>query len=92
MKIGILGVGLIGKTLTQRLSDAGHQVKVANSRGPDTVEVDALSSGARAVSAGDAVVDVDVVILSISLNRIPGVAPLFTDVPAETTVIDTSNY
>ncbi len=36
--------------------------------------------------------DVDVVILSIPLNRIPGVAPLFTDVPAETVVIDTSNY
>ena len=92
MKIGIVGVGYIGKTLTQKLSAAGHDVKVANSRGPDTIEVDALSSGARAVSAGDAVVDVDVVILSIPLNRIPEVASLFTDVSAETTVIDTSNY
>ena len=92
MKIGILGVGYIGKTLAQKLSAAGHDVKVANSRGPETIEVEALSSGARAVSAADAVVDVDVVILSIPLNRIPEVAPLFTDVPAETVVIDTSNY
>ncbi|WP_029117259.1 NADPH-dependent F420 reductase [Mycobacterium sp. URHB0044] len=92
MKIGILGVGLIGKTLTQRLSAAGHDVKVANSRGPDTIAVDTLSSGGRAVTAADAVVGVDVVILSIPLNRIPEVAPLFTDVPAETVVIDTSNY
>jgi 8-hydroxy-5-deazaflavin:NADPH oxidoreductase len=92
MKIGILGVGYIGKTLTQKLSASGHDVKVANSRGPETIEVDALSSGGRAVSAGDAVVDVEVVILSIPLNRIPEVAPLFTDVPAETTVVDTSNY
>ena len=34
MKIGILGVGHIGKTLAQRFSAAGHDVKVANSRGP----------------------------------------------------------
>jgi predicted dinucleotide-binding enzyme len=92
MKIGILGVGLIGTTLTQRLSAAGHDVKVANSRGPETIEADTLSEGGRAVSAADAVVDVDVIILSIPLNRIPGVAPLFTDVPAQTVVIDTSNY
>ncbi|MGX1274719.1 NAD(P)-binding domain-containing protein [Streptomyces phaeoluteigriseus] len=32
MKIGILGVGHIGKTLTQRLAAARHQVKVANAR------------------------------------------------------------
>lgn len=92
MKIGIVGVGLIGKTLTQRLSAAGHDVKVANSRGPETIDVEVLSSGGRAVEAAEAVVDVDVVILSIPLNRIPEVAPLFTDVPAETVVIDTSNY
>lgn len=92
MKIGIVGVGLIGKTLTRRLSEAGHDLKVANSRGPETIEADTLSSGGRAVEVADALVDVDVVILSIPLNRIPEVAPLFTDVPAETVVIDTSNY
>ena len=92
MKIGILGVGLIGSTLTQRLSIAGHEVKVANSRGPETIPTDTLAAGGLAVSAADAVVDVDAIILSIPLNRIPGVAPLFTGVPAQTVVIDTSNY
>lgn len=92
MKIGILGTGHIGKTLVRTLSAAGHDVKVANSRGPDTIEPDVLSSGARAVTAAEAVVDVDVVILSIPLNRLPGVAPLIASVPAETVVIDTSNY
>lgn len=38
MKIGILGTGNIGKTLTRRLSAAGHEVKAANSRGPETIE------------------------------------------------------
>ncbi len=92
MKIGIIGAGHIGKTLVQRLSAAGHDVRVANSRGPDTIEPDVLAFGGRAVTAAEAVADVDVVILSIPLNRIPEVAPLVASVPSETVVIDTSNY
>ncbi len=92
MKIGIVGVGHIGKTLTQRLSAAGHDVKVANSRGPHTIGSDVLSSGGRAVPAAEAVVDVDVVILSVPMNRLPQIAPLIAGVPTETVIIDTSNY
>ncbi|MDT0331967.1 NAD(P)-binding domain-containing protein [Nocardiopsis sp. DSM 44743] len=44
-----MGVGHIGKTLAQRLSAAGHDVKVANSRGPHTIEADVPASGGRAV-------------------------------------------
>ena len=92
MKIGILGTGHIGKTLVQRLSAAGHDVKVANSRGPATIGADVLSSGGRAVTVEDAIVDVDVVILSIPFNKLPAVAPLLAAVPEQTVVIDTSNY
>jgi 8-hydroxy-5-deazaflavin:NADPH oxidoreductase len=92
MKIGILGTGHIGKTLVRKLSAAGHDMRVANSRGPDTIEPDVLAFGGRAVTAAEAVADVDVVILSIPLNRIPEVAPLIASVPSETVVIDTSNY
>jgi predicted dinucleotide-binding enzyme len=92
MKIGIIGVGHIGKTLSQRLAAAGHDVKVANSRGPESIEADALRTGARAVTASDAVKDVDVVILSTPLNRIPDIAPLVKEASPGTVVIDTSNY
>ncbi|MFD3842239.1 NADPH-dependent F420 reductase [Streptomyces sp. NPDC058642] len=92
MRIGILGTGNIGKTLTRRLSAAGHEVKAANSRGPETIEADVLASGGRAVTTAEAVVDVDAVILSIPFDRIPQVAPLIAEVPADTVVIDTSNY
>ena len=34
MKIGIIGAGQIGGTLTRRLTALGHEVFVANSRGP----------------------------------------------------------
>lgn len=92
MKIGIFGVGYIGKTLVQKLSAAGHDVKVANSRGPETINPEVLASGGRAVTADQATKDVDVLILSIPLNRLPDVAPLIATLPAETVVIDTSNY
>lgn len=92
MKIGILGTGNIGKTLAQKLSAAGHDVKVANSRGPETIDADTLSTGAKAVTAAEAVVGVDAVILSVPLDRIPGLAPLVATADADTVIIDTSNY
>lgn len=92
MKIGILGVGHIGKTLAQRLAQAGHDVKVANSRGPETIDRDVLAFGARAVRTEEALVDVDAVILSIPLKRIADVAPWVAELPDDTVVIDTSNY
>jgi predicted dinucleotide-binding enzyme len=92
MKIGIMGVGHIGKTLALQLAKAGHGVSVANSKAPENINPEVLATGARAVTAQQAVQDKDVIILSIPLNRIPEVAPLFAGVPKETTVIDTSNY
>jgi predicted dinucleotide-binding enzyme len=92
MKIGILGTGNIGKTLVLKLSAAGHDVKVANSRGPETIGADILANGASAVTAADAIADVDVVILSTQLGAIPKIAPLFAGIRPDTVVIDTSNY
>jgi len=92
MKIGILGTGHIGKTLVIRLSEAGHEVNVANSRGPETIDSQLLSAGARAVTTEEALSDVEVVILSIPLNRIADIAPLVARLPDDTVVIDTSNY
>lgn len=83
-EIGILGTGNIGKTLVTTLSQAGHDVRVANSRGPETISAEILSSGARAVTTEEALSDVEVVILSIPLNRIPDVAPLIGRLPERT--------
>ncbi|GAA2124053.1 NAD(P)-binding domain-containing protein [Kocuria atrinae] len=92
MKIGLIGVGSIGSTLAKRLPTKGHDVKVANSRGPETLDKDLLSTGAQAVTAEEAAADVDALILSIPLNAMPNLAPLIQALPAETAVIDTSNY
>ncbi|MUU69861.1 NADPH-dependent F420 reductase [Pseudarthrobacter sp. GA104] len=92
MKIGILGAGSIGATLARKLSGAGHDVKVANSRGPETISSDIVASGARPVEASSAVTDVDVLITSMPLSRMPEVRTLITDLPANAVIIDTSNY
>jgi 8-hydroxy-5-deazaflavin:NADPH oxidoreductase len=37
LRIGVIGAGNIGGTLTRRLAAPGHEVAVANSRGPETL-------------------------------------------------------
>jgi predicted dinucleotide-binding enzyme len=92
LKIGILGAGTIGGTLTKKLAAAGHDVKVANSRGPETIDADLLSTGARAVSSNDAVRDVHVLILSVAPPAVARIHSLVATLPDETVVMDTSNY
>ncbi len=90
MKIGIIGAGNIGATLARKFVAAGHTVKLAGSKGSEAVRDKAAEVGAVPVSAKDAVKDVAVIILSIPFAKIPDVAGVF--VPADTVVIDTSNY
>ncbi|CAI3794163.1 NADPH-dependent F420 reductase [Pseudarthrobacter sp. MM222] len=92
MKIGILGAGSIGATMARKLSGAGHEVKVANSRGPETIAPEIVASGARAVEATDVIADIDTLIISVPLSRIPALKDLIADVPENVVVIDTSNY
>ena len=54
MKIGIIGAGNIGGNLTRRFAAAGHDVSVANSRGPETLADLAAETGAKAVTVGEA--------------------------------------
>ncbi|HMJ07104.1 MAG TPA: NAD(P)-binding domain-containing protein [Chthoniobacterales bacterium] len=92
MKIGILGVGNIGKTIALRTAAAGHEAKVANSGDPKTVAADVLATGARAEWTKDVMKDIDVLILSIPFFKMPALKPLIASLPEETVVIDTSNY
>jgi predicted dinucleotide-binding enzyme len=51
-----------------------------------------LSTGARAGTADDVVTDVEVLIVSVPLNRVPAIRPLIDKLPFEAIIIDTSNY
>jgi len=93
MKIGIIGSGHIGGALAQRFGAAGHDVSIANSRGPASLAELSAETGARAVTAQEAARGNDLVVVTIPLHRIPDLpAGLFADAPAELIVIDTSNY
>jgi predicted dinucleotide-binding enzyme len=92
MKIGILGAGSIGSTLTRRLSRRGHEVAIANSRGPAIIGPEALSTGARAVEASEVAAGVEVLIVSVPMNRNVDVVEHVRAAPADAVVIDTSNY
>lgn len=93
MRIGIIGAGNIGGTLARRFRELGHDVKIANSRGPQTLVDLENQTGAVAVAVPDAVNDVDIVIVTIPEVRIPDLpGDLFASVPPDVIVVDTGNY
>src|SRR3954463_10004909 len=89
--IGLIGSGHIGGTVARLAVDAGHDVVLSNSRGPETLAdlVDQLGPRARAATAADAAAAGDVGVVTIPLKADPEarVEPLRGKV-----VIDTNNY
>jgi len=93
MKIGIIGAGNIGSALARRFRAVGHDVAVANSRGPQTLQQLAAETGAQAVTVSEAACNRDVVVVTIPEKNVPQLPKdLFAGVPAETVVVDTGNY
>ncbi len=89
--VGLIGSGNIGSTVARLAVDAGHDVVLSNSRGPETLEdlVEDLGPRARAATAAEAAAAGDVVVVTVPLKayRDVPVAPL-----AGKVVIDTNNY
>jgi predicted dinucleotide-binding enzyme len=94
MKIGIVGAGKIGGALAATLVPLGHEVQISNSRGPETLGDVVADTGASAVSSRDAVLDKDLVVVTIEQWRVPELVrdAIFDGVPAETIVVETNNY
>ena len=93
LRIGIIGAGNIGGTLTRRLTSLGHEVAVANSRRPETLAKLASETGAKAVTVEEAARGRDVVVVTIPQKNIPDLpAGLFEGEPNELVVVDTGNY
>jgi predicted dinucleotide-binding enzyme len=93
MKIGIIGAGNIGGTLTRRLTALGHDVSVANSRGSDTLAGLAAETGATAVAVSDAADGAELVVVTIPMRAIPLLPPGILDAAAPgAPIVDTGNY
>jgi predicted dinucleotide-binding enzyme len=93
MKISIIGAGNIGGNLTRRLTGLGHDVTVANSRGPETLSELTSATGATGAVAAEAAIGADLVIVTIPECKVPDLPTGFLDgANAGVVVIDTGNY
>ncbi|WP_436800838.1 NADPH-dependent F420 reductase [Streptomyces avermitilis] len=93
MKIGIIGAGNIGGNLTRRLTALGHDVSVANSRGPETLTALAEETGATPVPVEEAARGAAVVVVTVPLKAVPDLPSGILDGAADdVAVIDTGNY
>lgn len=71
MTIGFIGAGTVGRTMGRHLINAGHQVIISNSRGPESLRefVAELGPGARAGTKEEAVQS-DLVILCVNWKQV----------------------
>lgn len=93
MKIGIVGAGEIGAALAKNFTRIGHSVKIANSRGTDTLADVAARTGATPAELTDVVKDVDLVVLTIPFGKITTLPnSFFAQLPAEAVLVETGNY
>jgi predicted dinucleotide-binding enzyme len=89
--LGLIGSGRIGGTVAHLAVDAGYDVVLSNSRGPETLAelVEKLGPHARAATPAEAAAAGDLVVVSVPLKA-------YQDVPVEPlagkVVIDTNNY
>ena len=93
MNIGLIGPGEIGAVIVRKLRDAGHSVKMANSKEPDSLRDLAAKTGAIPVSIEQVVQNVDIVFIVLPNNAIPNLPKvLLNKATKETIVIDVGNY
>src|SRR5215813_12770906 len=92
MRIGIVGAGMIGSTLAKLWADAGHEVRLA-SRHPEELRqlVRSLGKNASAGTAEDAAKFGEVVMLTVPLKAIPGLAKDLEPLLGGKVVLDTGN-
>jgi predicted dinucleotide-binding enzyme len=89
--LGLIGSGRIGSTVARLAVDAGFDVVLSNSRGPQTLEglCAELGPQARAAHGEECAVAGDLVLVSIPLSAYPS---LPAGALAGKTVLDTGNY
>src|SRR5215211_4128859 len=91
MRIGIIGSGNIGSTAGRLFAGAGHEIAIANSRGPETLTdlIQEIGDNATAATLEEAASFGDAVLVAIPFGA-------YGDLPAESlsgrVVIDAMNY
>jgi 8-hydroxy-5-deazaflavin:NADPH oxidoreductase len=92
MQIGIIGAGMIGSTVAKLWANAGHDIRLA-SRHPDELQTFVATLGPRAAAStpAQAAKFGEVVMLTVPLSAVPGLAPELAPLVAGKVVVDTGN-
>src|SRR6266853_830075 len=71
MKIGTIGAGAVAQAFAKRALKAGHEVKLSNSRGPDSLReiVNRLGPGATAATSEEAAA-CEMVLLAVPWDKV----------------------
>lgn len=91
MEIGIIGTGNIGSSLAGHLIKSGHQVVIANSRGPETLTEIAAKTGANPVDVEVAASAKDLVIIAIPQKAMVNL-PIDILAASKAIIVDAGNY
>lgn len=93
MKIGILGAGNMGTTLARAFLRAGHEVRLANSRGPASLAflVNELGEGASAGTPEDLAAFADLLVIATRWDQTPAAAENLGDVKGKIVIDPTNN-
>jgi predicted dinucleotide-binding enzyme len=91
MEIGIIGSGNIGSTLAGYLTALGHQVLIANSRGPESIGEIAAKTGATPVTTEQAAGAKDLIIIAIPNKAIVNLPKEILSA-SKAIIVDAGNY
>ncbi|PPG03228.1 NADP oxidoreductase [Pseudoclavibacter sp. RFBI5] len=89
--LGIIGAGNIGSQVARKAIEAGYDVVIGNSRGPETLAalVAELGPNARAATALEVAEAADVAVVTVPLHAYQSIP---VDALAGKIVLDTNNY
>jgi|CZKL01.1.fsa_nt_gi predicted dinucleotide-binding enzyme len=93
MKIGIIGAGNIGSALARHFGNLKRTVRIANSRGPETLSQIAKDTGATPVAISDVAEGADLLVVTIPVKNVPSLPrDLLLKLPSKSPILDTDNY
>lgn len=70
MKLGIIGAGYVGRTIAKLAIEAGHQVMISNSRGPETLFSLRAMTGCETGTVSEAIKFGEFVVVAVPLNAV----------------------
>ena len=91
MRIAVIGAGRMGRGIARLMARAGHEVTIANSRGPETLTGLAAEVGAMPAGVADAIRQAEVVFLAIPYMAVEETAAAGAPWDGKL-VVDVTNY